>query len=202
MLEGLIDQLGVSQAVLVAHSAGATIALAMALKYPQRVKALILVAPAVYLYSPVPEWARRFLIRKPFRLFGQALIHPTRRFTARVLKNVYHNHELISDEIISGYEKPFHAINWEAGLWEFSLAPHARNLWQRMEELTIPVMVIAGDDDHVIPTRHSQRLAEATPGSEFVLVPESGHDPQEEQPELFMRAVNRFLSKIQCRGDS
>jgi pimeloyl-ACP methyl ester carboxylesterase len=195
MLKGLMDTLGIPEAVLIAHSAGGTIAMAMALKYPERVKALILVAPAVYMYSPVPGWAVPYLNKKAIRLFGQALIHPTRQFTRRILKNVWHDPRLISDEIVSGYEKPFHALHWEAGLWEFSMAPHVKNIWKRTDELKMPVLVIAGDDDRVVSTRHSRRLAEITPGAEFVLIPECGHIPNEEKPELFMRAVDQFLSK-------
>jgi pimeloyl-ACP methyl ester carboxylesterase len=196
MLKGMMDALNIRQAVLIAHSAGGTIGLAMALKYPERVKALILVAPAVYLYSPLPTWARRFLTKKAFRLWGMVLIHPTRSFTRRILRNVYHDPALVTKEVVSGYEKPFHVIHWEAGLWEFSLAPHARDLWKRTEELKMPVMVIAGDDDHVIPTRHSRRLAEITPGAKFVLVKDSGHTPHEEKTQEFLAAVDRFLSEI------
>jgi pimeloyl-ACP methyl ester carboxylesterase len=195
MLKGLMDSLGIKEAVIVAHSAGGTVGLAFALKYPQMVKKLLLVAPAVYLYSPVPSWARRFLTKKASRILGMALIHPTRHFVRRILSNVVHDPICVTDDAVDGYEKPFHAINWEAGLWEFSLAPHARNLWKRMDELRMPVMVIAGDNDRVIPTRHSRRLAEITPGAEFVLVKGCGHMPQEEKPNEFLKAVERFFSK-------
>ena len=195
MLNGFMDTLGIKESVLIAHSAGGTVGLAMALKYPERVKTLILVAPAVYLYSPVPNWARRFLTRKAFRIFGMVLIHPSRHFVRRILRNIVHEPQIINQEIVNGYEKPLHAINWEEGLWDFSLAPHARNLWKRMDELKLPVLVIAGDDDHVIPTRHSRRLAEITPGAEFVLVKGCGHMPQEERPEIFIKELERILKR-------
>jgi pimeloyl-ACP methyl ester carboxylesterase len=197
MLKGLLEKLEMTEVVLIGHSAGATVALATALQYPTLVKALILVAPAIYLYSPVPSWAGRFLTKRVFRLFGQALVHPTRRFTRRLLSNTWHAPVNITEAMVNGYEKPFHAVNWEAGLWQFSMAPHARDLWKRTDELKMPVLVIAGDDDHVIPTRHSRRLAEITPGAEFVLIPDCGHEPQEEKPELFLSAVNQFLNRIQ-----
>jgi len=194
MLKCLMDALDIREAVIVAHSAGGTVGLAFSLKYPRMVSKLILVAPAVYLYSPVPAWARRFLIRKAFRIFGTTLIHPTRYFVRRILSNIIHDPVCVTDEAVDGYEKPFHTINWEAGLWEFSLAPHARNLWKHMHELKMPVMVIAGDDDRVIPTRHSRRLAEITPGAKFVLVKGCGHMPQEERPEIFIKELDTILS--------
>ncbi len=192
MLKGLMGSLGIKEAVIVAHSAGGTVGLALALKYPQMVKRLILVAPAVYLYSPVPTW-RTASTRKAFRIFGMALIHPTRHFVRRILNNIVHDTICVTDDAVDGYEKPFHAVNWEAGLWEFSLAPHARNLWKRMDELRMPVLVIAGDDDRVVPTRHSRRLAEITPGAKFVLVKGCGHMPQEEKPEALLQAIDQFM---------
>lgn len=167
----------------------------MALKYPERLTYLILAAPAIYLYSPIPGCAIPYLNKKALRLFGQALIHPTRRFTRRILKNVWHDPRLITDEIVSGYEKPFHAIHWEAGLWEFSMAPHVKNIWKRREELKMPVLVIAGDDDRVVPTRHSRRLAEITPGAKFVLISGCGHIPNEEKPEIFIKELERILKR-------
>ena len=196
MLYDLMNVLGVEKAVVVAHSAGGTVGMAFALKYPQRVSALILVGPAVYRYSPVPRWAGRFLNKKPVRLFGQVLIHPTRAFTRQTLRQTWHDTSKIGEDIVTGYKKPFLSKGWEAGLWEFSIAPHVKNLWKRSSELKMPVLVVAGDDDRVIPTRHSRRLAEITPGAEFHLVKDCGHVPQEEKPGEFVKVVERFLDNI------
>ncbi len=193
MLLNLMDELGVEKAVIVAHSAGGTVGMAFALKYPQRVSGLVLVSPAVYLYSPVPHWAGRYLNRKPARLFGQVLIHPTRAFTRQILKQTWHDTSQITSEIVEGYKKPFLSKGWEIGLWEFSIAPHVKNLWKRTSELKMPVLVVAGDDDRVIPTRHSRRLAQISPGAEFHLVRNCGHEPQEEKPGDFVKVVERFL---------
>jgi len=196
MLRNLMDALGVEKASIVAHSAGGTVGMAFALKYPQNVQALILVGPAVYLYSPVPSWASHFLNKKSARIFGQALIHPTRAFTRQMLRQTWHDPSRISEEIVSGYKKPFLLKGWEVGLWEFSLAPHVKNLWKRSNELKMPVLVIAGDDDRVIPTRHSRRLAEIIPGANFQLVKACGHVPQEEKPEEFVTIVNEFVLQL------
>lgn len=196
MLRNLMDVLGVEKATIVAHSAGGTVGMAFALKYPQKVQTLIFVGPAVYLYSPVPSWAGRFLNKQPARIFGQAVIHPTRAFTRQILRQTWHDTSRISEEIINGYKKPFLSKGWEAGLWEFSLAPHVKNLWKRSDELKIPVLVIAGDDDRVIPTRHSRRLSEIIPGAKFQLVKACGHVPQEEKPEEFVNIVNEFISQL------
>ena len=58
---GLMDELGIEQAVLVGNSAGGTIAAHTALRYPERVKALVLVDAAIYGGGGSPSWARPLL---------------------------------------------------------------------------------------------------------------------------------------------
>ncbi len=48
LLVGLMDELGIEQAILVGHSAGGRAAVLTALTYPERVSALVLVDPALY----------------------------------------------------------------------------------------------------------------------------------------------------------
>ena len=62
-----------------------------------------------------------------------------------------------------------------------------------MNEFTLPVMVITGDTDKIVPTADSVRLAGALPNARLVIIPKAGHVPHEEQPGLFMQAVDEFL---------
>ena len=57
----------------------------------------------------------------------------------------------------------------------------------------MPVLVIAGDDDRVVPTTDSVRLAEAVPNAKLVRLSNCGHLPQEECPAAFLEAVHRAL---------
>ncbi|MCX7681828.1 MAG: alpha/beta fold hydrolase, partial [Anaerolineae bacterium] len=52
----LMDALAIEQAVLVGNSAGGAIALLTALTYPERVEALVLVSPAVYVNGGTFRW--------------------------------------------------------------------------------------------------------------------------------------------------
>lgn len=58
---GMLDELGMQQAVLVGNSAGGTIAMLTALQFPERVQALILVSPAIRGGGGVPSWAGTLL---------------------------------------------------------------------------------------------------------------------------------------------
>ncbi len=63
----------------------------------------------------------------------------------------------------------------------------------QLDRLQLPVLVISGDDDRVVPTEESIRLASELPQAELVIVPACGHTPQEECPQAFLEAVQAFL---------
>ena len=68
------------------------------------------------------------------------------------------------------------------------------NLPERFAELDLPILVVTGDDDRIVPTAQSIRLAEEL-GADLAVLPNCGHVPQEECPELFLQAVQAFLAQ-------
>jgi pimeloyl-ACP methyl ester carboxylesterase len=56
--------------------------------------------------------------------------------------------------------------------------------------------VITGDDDRIVPTEQSIRLAGEIPGAELAVLPNCGHTPQEECPDAFLTAVDAFLARL------
>jgi pimeloyl-ACP methyl ester carboxylesterase len=60
----------------------------------------------------------------------------------------------------------------------------------------MPILVITGDDDRIVPTEQSLRLADELPNAMLSVIPQSGHLPHEESPIEFMQAVTEFLSTL------
>jgi len=192
----LMDELGVEKAVLVGHSAGGTIAVHTALRHPERVEALVLVAPAVYHGGGGPAWAR-LLVRIPqVRHLGPLLVRNLNRWSDRLMSSAWHDPNKITSQIMAGYRGPLQAENWDRALWEFFLASHPLELEAQLHKIQMPTLVITGDDDHWVPTEQSVRLASELPNAELVVIPECGHLPQEERPEPFLQAVTAFLNKL------
>ena len=113
-----------------------------------------------------------------------------------LLDLAWHDPSSITAEDIASYEKPLQVENWDKSLWEFTLASTASDLPDRLDELTLPVLVITGDDDRIVPTAESQRLANELVNAELVIIPDCGHVPQEEQPALFLDAVITFVAGL------
>lgn len=194
---GLMDALGVERAILVGNSAGGTLAMELALAHPGRVQALILVAPAVYVGGGPPAWVRPLLNTPQARRLGPLLVRNIQEWGLDFAKTAWHDPSKITAEIWAGYTRPLRAENWDQGLWLLTAASRPSNLPERLEEFALPVLVITGDDDRIVPTEQSVRLAEAIPGAALFIAPECGHVPHEECPAAFLQAVEAFLENIE-----
>lgn len=190
----LLDELGIDRAALVGHSAGGSIAMLTALEHPERVEALVLIDPAVYTEGGPPAFVYPLLktpqMRRLGPLVGRALGGPVGE---RILTTAWHDPSKITQDMREGYRLPLRAENWDRALWELTIARRPLALGDRADELSVPVLVISGDDDRIVPTDESRRLAEAIPGAEFALIEEAGHVPHEEQPAAVLEAMGTFI---------
>ncbi len=193
----LLDHYGVKQAVLVGNSAGGTVAMQMALAHPERISALILVDPAIYHGGGAPGWLQPVLASPQMRRLGPLV---SRQILARgreLIKLAWHDPSRLPTEMEEYYLKPFKVENWDKSFWEFTLASRPTGLAHRLSELSMPTLVITGDDDRIVPTKDSLRLAHEIPHASLELIEQAGHVPHEEQPQVFMAAITSFLSQIQ-----
>jgi pimeloyl-ACP methyl ester carboxylesterase len=193
---GLMDELGIEQAVLVGNSAGGSLSMLTALTHPDRVEALILLDPAVYTGGGSPAWIRPLLQTPQASRLGPALARRIQAWGLDFAASSWHDPSRMGPEVMEGYQLPLQAEGWDKALFELTRASRPLNLDQRLGELTLPVLVITGDDDRIVPTEQSIRLAGELPDAELVVIPACGHVPQEECPEQTLEAINTFLSTL------
>lgn len=193
---GVMDQLGIGEAVLVGNSAGGAVAMLAALEHPERVKALILIDPAVYSGgNPVP--GLRALFNTPqLRHLGPLIARQIQGWGLDFARSAWFDPTKITDEIWAGYQQPLQVANWDRALWELTAANAPTGLPDRLAELTLPVLVITGDSDTIVPTELSVRLAEELPDAELVVIPNCGHVPHEECPQAVLDAIEAFLAGL------
>jgi pimeloyl-ACP methyl ester carboxylesterase len=196
LVVGLMNALEVEQAILVGNSAGGTVAAATALAHPERVQALVLVDAAIYTGGGAPAFVQPLLQLPQFDTIGPLLARRIQAQGDAFLRRAWHDPSKITPEMIEGYWKPLRAQHWDKALWELTKASRASDLEERLDELTMPTLVITGDDDRVVPTEESIRLAEALPNARLDVISDCGHLPQEECPEAFMEAVTTFTTSL------
>ena len=194
---GLMDTLGIEQAILVGNSAGGTISMLTTLKYPERVQSLILVDPAVYAGGGAPAWSRPLLGTPQMRHLGPLVARQIQTRGPELVELAWHDPAKITPEILEGYQKPLRVDNWDKALWELTVSSRESGLAERLSEFDLPVLVITGDDDRIVPTEQSLRLAEEIPNAQLAVIPQCGHVPHEECPDVFMQAVTNFLDSLE-----
>lgn len=65
-----------------------------------------------------------------------------------------------------------------------------------LEQIRVPTLIIAGDEDTLTPPDDARRMAKSASGAELVIVPEAGHLTNLERPDAFNAAVQKFLSRL------
>ncbi len=195
LLIDLMNTLRIEKAILVGNSAGGTIAMLAALQHPERVQALILVDPAVYAGGGAPAWIRPLLNTPQMNHLGPLFARQIQTRGPEIVQMAWHDPSKITDEITEGYAKPLQAENWDKALWYLTVSSRESNLQNQLQNFNMPVLIITGDDDRIVPTEQSIRLASEIPNAQLVVIPQSGHVPHEEKPQEFMQAVINFLTQ-------
>jgi len=193
---GLMDALDIEQVIMVGNSAGGKIAFDAALAYPERVQALVAVDAAVYVGGGAPAFVQPLLSTPQMRHIGPLIARQIEKNGDDFIRSAGHDPSKITQETWDGYRKPSRAENWDRALWEMTAASSASDLADRLGEINLPVLVITGDDDRIVPTEQSLHLAEDLPNATLNVIADCGHLPHEEQPQAFMQAVNDFLREI------
>jgi pimeloyl-ACP methyl ester carboxylesterase len=197
MLADFMDSQHIESAILVGNSVGGAIATEFSLIYPDRVQALVEVDAAIYPSGErmIPGLAG-FLFNTPqAKRIGPWFMRSIRNWGPDLIKTAWHDPNKIPDNVINGYQVPLMADGWDRGLFEILRARRAVDLSSQLKGIQVPVLVITGDDDRVVPTDLSTKLASEIPGAELKVLPNCGHVPQEECPQAFLDSIIPFIIK-------
>ena len=192
----LLDHLDVEDAVRVGSSAGGTNVLEMYLLQPERVRALVLVSPAITGDIGPPNALRPILRSPQARRIAPRLLQ---RFVGEVdvqrAASSWADPSRATPEDAEPYQRMLRVDGWDRGFWEVINASPRPNLSDALGDIEVPVLVVSGDSDPVIRPRWNQRTAEAIPGARYRELGGCGHTPQEECPAALAAAIDGFLAE-------
>jgi pimeloyl-ACP methyl ester carboxylesterase len=200
-LSRLMDCLGIQRAALVGLSMGGGAALSFALRSPERVEKLVLVA-SYGLGKDVPYGRLGYcLVHAPFATdLVYALLRRSRRALRSGLRRIVWDPRFVSDELV---EEARYLLAQPASGRAFRTFRKSEVSWSglktdlsdRLGELAVPTLLIHGDRDRVVPVEWAQRAHELLSDSELRVLRGCGHWPPREYPNEFNRLVADFLAR-------
>jgi pimeloyl-ACP methyl ester carboxylesterase len=183
MVDQFMEALGIQSAPVFGHSMGGTVALTVALEYPERVKKVAIVGSPIngdslniFLKWMGVDWMARLVWRLPVivRTFIRIILM---RDPPRVQKMV------LRDVQQTSIESFFRSIG----------DLHHTNLEPRLSHLQVPVLGVFGEHDVIVDPKEARRLADGVKLARIEMMPISGHFPMLDDSEHFNQTLRHFL---------
>ena len=188
----LLDGLQIDEPVVVGGlSMGGYIALSIAARHPERLKALMLMNTRAS--ADTPEAARvREELASQVEASGDTEPVVSAMLPKLFARSTFERHpELVARTHDRMARTPARAI---AGtLRGLAIRPDRTG---DLSKITVPTLVIAGSDDRLIPRDESETMARLIPNAKIVTIPEAGHLAPLENHEATDRAILEFLQSL------
>jgi len=189
----VIEHLGIDSCDLVGHSMGGRIAVKYSMENPDRVRNLVLLAASgtPRENEDSPPLAMK-LMKNPL---GRFLIKRmwSRKMAKDTLIDMVHDGSLVTDEEVDR-------------MWEFSRYPGSMDamfrefgmVWddfipKEIEKITTSTLLIWGEGDTICPVEMGMWYNFHLPNSTFICLPEIGHNPQFESPNVCLDEISSWL---------
>ena len=201
-ISDVLDALKVEPAIIVGHSFGAGAATELAMRYPDRARALVLVdaalgltaAPSVAPWAVRPRWIREILVS--LTITNPLATQPLLRSLIAKKQRALPEYVAILQRPLAQRDSTGDIADW---LYYFLGADTAaasadRNAYAKLD---VPVAILWGDKDAVTPVEQALDLRTLLPPqTELTLLPGLGHIPQIEDPGMFNDALLKTLGKF------
>ncbi len=194
----LLDALGVRRAVIGGNSLGGQIAWYFASVHPDRVDRLVLVDAAGYPLTSQDVPIAFRLARTPLARQAVRDLLP-RSLVAASVRNVYGDPSRVDEALIDRYyDLATRAGNREALSQRFEEVAREfadPSLPARIATLKMPVLILWGGRDRLIPPEYAQRFLRDLPQARLVSFDALGHVPHEEDPAATVAPVLEFVRR-------
>ncbi|MEX0870759.1 MAG: alpha/beta hydrolase [Aquisalimonadaceae bacterium] len=176
VIEAFVTSLELDNVILAGHSMGGTIALALALRNPAWLQALILICTGA---RPKVQPEVRELIRTDFPAAAAHLAATGFSPGAAAALREEHKARVLSvDPAV--YMADFDACD-------------SIDVSARLATIPQPALIISGDIDHMTPLKYSQFLEDHLPNARLAVIAPAGHQLPREQPDDMVRIIRGFL---------
>lgn len=184
--------------VLAGHSLGGAVSLLACLTQSDQgghpISKLILIDPASY-KQDLPLFIS--ILTVPI-INELSLSLTSSNFKSRmILRKAFFDPSKITEEMVTTYGANLSLPGASQALIQTAkqmVPSNLEEISERYKRIDIPVLLIWGENDEIVPLEVGRKLAGNIPNSKLVVVPNCGHVPQEECPSQAMEAMETFLS--------
>jgi pimeloyl-ACP methyl ester carboxylesterase len=201
-MRDLLSVLDIERATVVGHSLGGGVAMQFCYQFPQLVDRLILVGAGGVTkdVNIAMRLASLPVASEAFALLRIPLVLPTLQLTGRVLGSVLGSTGVGRDmpntlRILADLPEPTASSAFTRALravvdWRGQVVTMLDRCY--LTE-SVPVQLIWGEQDPMIPVRHGRMAHAAMPGSRLEIFPRSGHFPFHDDPDRFIEVLEQFI---------
>lgn len=173
----VFEELGLKQPIIAGHSLGGAVALMMGLEYGPELGGLILIGTGARLrVLPALLEATKNETQEAKTLLAELSVAPNNASA------------LPATDAERGAGQP-------GMLYRDLAACNVFDVMARMEEISLPALIIVGADDKLTPVKYARYLHEHLPGSTLHIIPNAGHYVMREQPEAVNAALEAWLRR-------
>jgi pimeloyl-ACP methyl ester carboxylesterase len=185
MLRSLLAKLGVERAVFVGHSMGGAVVQRFAATYPEMVEAAVLAASVTGEERLRRRMPPAFLVRPLAPVLAKTM-------SSRIIKASFYNPADLTPEVQDEYMRP---VRIKGSMDEFVAIMRAGASDPAVDasKITMPVLLLNGTEDRVVPLSAAHRIRERIPQARLVVIDRAAHMLLEERPEECARAILDFL---------
>jgi len=196
LFEKALRELGVHNAVVLGHSWGTMVAVALALQAPNLVRSLVLLSGYYY---PTARLDVALFSPPAIPVIGDAMRYTVSPLIARLILPGLIKKMFEPAAVPEHFQRRFpHELMWRPIQLRASaedaalMTPAAMELQEHYRELKLPIVIVTGSDDQIVDVgRQSLRLGEELPHSEVIVLPGLGHMVHHLAPTEVIEAINR-----------
>ncbi|MFQ5401333.1 MAG: alpha/beta fold hydrolase [Anaerolineae bacterium] len=189
-LAGLLDHLGIDRPVIVCGlSMGGYIAFEFYRRFPERVAGLILTATRAAADSEEGR-ANRDKAAETVRAQGVTPI------VEGMLPKLMAPASYEDEELVDYVKDMMMGASVEGMVGALQAMKERPDSTPTLAEIEVPILIIHGAEDQIIPLAEAEAMHDAIPHSRLVVIPDAGHLPNLEQPDEFNDAVLDFIESL------
>ena len=174
-----MDECGIERATVGGNSLGGQVAIDLCLRHPERAERLVLTGSAG-------------LFERDLGTNGMPRVD--REWIRHKAAEVFHDVRHLTEEMVDQLEEMLADRAYRRFMLRVAKATRAYNVRAELGRLTLPTLIVWGQNDQITPPDVAEEFANELPDARLVFLENCGHAPPIEQPEPFSRILGDFLS--------